>query len=114
MAASMTVLHDTEAPDVALSINAVADEREAFHVHAVVDDGYIGSRANLTWAIVDENGIRRGPADGERLAEDHLVLNLSEQGTYTVVVSARLGWTHHRKHLLHHRTEPSSDRKDQR
>ena len=70
-------------------MNAVVNEREAFHVHAVVDDGYIGSRANLTWAIVDENGIRRGPADGERLAEDHLVLNLSEQGTYTVVVSAR-------------------------
>ena len=89
MAAAVTVLHDTDAPDVVLSMNAVVNEREAFHVHAVVDDGYIGSRANLTWAIVDENGIRRGPADGERLAEDHLVLNLSEQGTYTVVVSAR-------------------------
>ena len=86
---TMTVLHDTQPPTVELTLDSVVNESEAFHVHAVVDDGYVGSHVNLTWTIVDDNGIRRGLMDGEQLAADHLVLNMSGQGTYSVEVSAR-------------------------
>ncbi|DAC55922.1 MAG TPA: hypothetical protein D7I11_02160 [Candidatus Poseidoniales archaeon] len=72
-----------------LTLDSVVNESETFHVHAVVDDGYVGSHVNLTWTIVDNNGIRRGLTDGEQLAADHLVLNMSVQGTYRVEVSAR-------------------------
>lgn len=86
---TMTLLHDNHPPIVELTLDSVVNESETFHVHAVVDDGYIGSQVNLTWTIVDENGIRRGLLDGEQLAADHLVLNMSAQGTYSVEVSAR-------------------------
>ena len=86
---TMTLLHDTQPPTVELTLNPVVNESEAFHVHAVVDDGYAGAQVNLTWTVVDDSGIRRGLVESEQLTAEHLVLNLSTQGTYIVEVSAR-------------------------
>ena len=64
-------------------------EREAFNVYATVDDGYIGAEFTYTWTIVDDNDVRGAPSDAEFVASNHLVLNLTKQGSYTVDVSVR-------------------------
>ncbi len=82
-------LHDTQPPTVSLSLDATVNEREALNIYASLDDGYNGATYITTWAIEDESGDRRAPSADELVSEDHLLLNLTEQGVYTVQLSVR-------------------------
>ena len=64
-------------------------EREEFNVYATIEDGYIGAEFTYTWTIVDDNDVRRAPSDAEFVSSNHLVLNLTKQGSYTVDVAVR-------------------------
>ena len=82
-------LHDTQPPTVSLSLDATVNERDALNVYASLDDGYNGATYIMTWAIEGKNGERRAPSSDELMSEDHLLLNLTEQGVYTVHLSVR-------------------------
>lgn len=82
-------LHDTQPPTVSLNLDATVNEREPLNVYASLDDGYTGAKYIMTWAIEGENGERRAPAAGEFVSEDHILLNLTEKGVYTVHLSVR-------------------------
>jgi len=64
-------------------------EREPVNVYVSVEDGYLGESTSFTWTIIDENGMRRAPVESEQIALDHLLLNFSEQGVYSIEVSVR-------------------------
>ena len=82
-------LHDTQPPTVSLSLDATVNEREPLNVYASLDDGYNGATYIMTWAIEGENGERRAPSSDEFVSDDHILLNLTEQGVYTVHLSVR-------------------------
>tara|TARA_B100000683_G_scaffold221636_1_gene218915 strand:+ start:4189 stop:5766 length:1578 start_codon:yes stop_codon:yes gene_type:complete len=82
-------LHDTQPPTVSLSLDATVNERESLNVYASLDDGYNGATYIMTWAIESENGERRAPTSDEFMSDDHILLNLTEQGVYTVHLSVR-------------------------
>ena len=82
-------LHDTQPPTVSLSLDATVNERESLNVYASLDDGYTGATYLMTWAIEGVNGERRAPSSDEFVSEDHILLNLTEQGVYTVHLSVR-------------------------
>ena len=82
-------LHDTQPPTVSLSLDATVNEREPLNVYASLNDGYNGATYIMTWAIESENGERRAPSTDEFISDDHLLLNLTEQGVYTVHLSVR-------------------------
>ena len=82
-------LHDTQPPTVSLSLDATVNEREPLNVYASLNDGYNGATYIMTWAIESGNGERRAPSTDEFESDDHLLLNLTEQGVYTVHLSVR-------------------------
>ncbi len=84
-----TFLFDNEAPQVELVLESVVKEREPINIYASVKDGYLGESTSYTWTIISENSLRRGPSADEQISPDHLRLNVSEQGTYTIEVTVR-------------------------
>lgn len=82
-------LYDNQAPMVELLLSANVMEREPVNVYVSVEDGYLGQSTSFTWTIINENGIRRAPGESEQIALDHLLLNFSEQGVYSIEVSVR-------------------------
>ena len=82
-------IYDMTPPEVLLNAEQTTFEREPINVYATVDDGYTGAEFSYTWTLIDEQGVRRAPTDSEQLAPNHLVLNLTSQGQYTVEVSVR-------------------------
>jgi hypothetical protein len=82
-------LHDTQAPTITLSLDSTVNEREPMHVYASLNDGYVGAKYTMTWSITMESGERRIPLQEEVVSDDHLLLNLTEQGAYTVHLSVR-------------------------
>lgn len=82
-------LFDNEAPQVELVLDPIVQEREPINIYASVEDGYLGESTSFTWTIISENGLRRGPSVDEQISVDHLRLNVSEQGTYTIEVTVR-------------------------
>ena len=82
-------LHDTQAPTISLTLDSVVNESEPVHVYASLDDGYVGAKYSMTWSLEYENEQRRAPLSHEVVSEDHLLLNLTEQGSYTVHLSVR-------------------------
>jgi hypothetical protein len=85
----LLIVYDISPPEVLLSVDQTTNEREPINVYANVDDGYTGAEFSYTWTLIDEQGMRRAPTDSEQLAPNHLLLNLSAQGQYTVEVSVR-------------------------
>ena len=84
-----TFLYDNQAPVAELLLSATVMEREPVNVYVSVEDGYLGESTSFTWTIIDENGMRRAPVESEQIAPDHLLLNFSEQGVYSIEVSVR-------------------------
>ena len=84
-----TFLYDHQAPMVELLLSATVMEREPVNVYVSVEDGYLGQSTSFTWTIIDQNGMRRAPLDSEQSTVNQLVLNFSEQGSYTIEVSVR-------------------------
>ena len=84
-----TFLFDNEAPQVELVLDSIVKEREPINIYASVEDGYLGESTSYTWTIITEDDLRRGPLDDEQISPDHLRLNVSEQGTYTIEVTVR-------------------------
>ena len=82
-------VYDASPPTVALVADSSVLEREEFNVYATIEDGYIGAEFTYTWTIVDDNDVRRAPSDAEFVSSNHLVLNLTKQGSYTVDVAVR-------------------------
>ena len=82
-------LHDTQPPTVSLNLDATVNERESLNIYASLDDGYTGATYIMTWAIEGKNGERRAPLSDELMSDDHILLNLTEQGVYTVHLSVR-------------------------
>ena len=82
-------LHDTQPPTVSLNLDATVNERESLNIYASLDDGYTGATYIMTWAIEGKNGERRAPSSDELMSDDHILLNLTEQGVYTVHLSVR-------------------------
>ena len=82
-------VYDMTPPVVHLSAEQTTFERKPINVYATVDDGYTGAEFSYTWTLIDEQGMRRAPTDSEQLAPNHLLLNLTSQGQYTVEVSVR-------------------------
>lgn len=82
-------LHDTQPPTVSLNLDATVNERESLNIYASLDDGYTGATYIMTWVIEGKNGERRAPSSDELMSDDHILLNLIEQGVYTVHLSVR-------------------------
>ena len=82
-------VYDASPPTVALVADSSVLEREEFNVYATIEDGYIGAEFTYTWTIVDDNDVRRAPSDAEFVSSNHLILNLTKQGSYTVDVAVR-------------------------
>ncbi|MDP6194600.1 MAG: hypothetical protein QF880_02635 [Candidatus Poseidonia sp.] len=82
-------LHDTQAPLISLTLDSIVNESEPVHVYASLDDGYVGAKYSMTWSLEYENEQRRAPLSHEVVSEDHLLLNLTEQGAYTIHLSVR-------------------------
>ena len=82
-------LHDTQAPRISLTLDTIVNESEPVHVYASLEDGYVGAKYSMTWSLEYENEQRRAPLSHEVVNEDHLLLNLTEQGAYTIHLSVR-------------------------
>lgn len=85
----MLVVYDATPPVLELIAEQTTFERVPINVYVNAEDGYTGADFTYTWTLIDELGLRRAPSDAEFMAPNHLVLNLSTQGTYGVEVSVR-------------------------
>ena len=83
------LLHDTQPPTVSLNVKSTVDEREPLHVYATLDDGYLGAAYSMTWTLEHDSGERRAPLATEFVSDDHLLLNLTEQGVYAIHLTVR-------------------------
>lgn len=85
----LLLVFDITPPEVALSAEPSMFEREPMNVYATAEDGYTGADFTYTWTLVDESGMRRAPTEVEFIAPNHLLLNLTSQGQYTIEVLVR-------------------------
>lgn len=83
------LLHDTQPPVIELDLETTVNESEPLHIYATLHDGYLGAMYTMNWYIEHENGERRAPSVDELVSEDHLLINLTEQGVYTLQLSVR-------------------------
>ena len=88
-ATKAVLLYDTKPPTVSLSVKPTVNESEPVHVYATLEDGYLGASYSLTWTIEHVGEERRAPLSSETVDDDHLLLNLSDQGAYTVHLTVR-------------------------
>lgn len=88
-------LYDVQPPYVTLSLRGSVNESEPLTVYAIAQDGYVGSVYDYTWSIVDENGTKVEVATDNATQSGQIVLNITQQGTYSVevVVRDRAGFT---------------------